>query len=175
MKELSKKSPYWLPKDRFLELKHFVRQYKDFIKAREELYLTYPVMELAIRRNCHLSATDPVYKTYLKVKVLTNYIDQIEMAFKLTLDKPDEFNYILIGILEDASYDAMAARFDMPVSRRQYYQDLRKFFYILDQIKMCEYSSLNETKDESREKVKKAKKIKRLYKLPKWCQESEEM
>ena len=151
MKELSKKSEYWLPKDRFMELKYFVKQIKYFRAKYEEIlysraggYLVHMSSD-KIRRVAE-TKNDPTAKKAISGAVYKEYLDDINKAIdvleaKMKLDGYYEgFGFVISGILDDISYDrlcALRSRHEAvpPISRRKYYEYVRYFFWGLDQIR----------------------------------------
>ena len=136
VRELSKKSKYWIPKDRFLELKHFVRQYDYFKMLRNDIYTCYPTVKYAVQKGVHVKlSSDPVYSAYARAMTCTKYLVQIEEAFKRV--GLNQYNLLYLGIEQNMSYDVICARCsNVPWSRREYYAKMRQFFWELDQIKM---------------------------------------
>ena len=131
--ELSKSNPYWIPKHRYYELQHFCRLYPIWVKARRSLDSLYskPV-ELAIfKTNEH---DDPTVKCVEAREKYTRLIYMVDKAAEKTSSAYSEF--IILGVTEGVTYDAMYSKYhaDLP-SRQTYYNLYRKFFWILSQMR----------------------------------------
>lgn len=126
--ELSKKNKYWIEKHRFLELRHFCRQYNHW-KAIVRIidgYSTSP--EYAqIRSKIH---GDPTAKAAVLRAKYSDRMTLLEDVAKKT--DPVIGNYILEAVSEGISYDHLNARKQIPCGKDVYYDLYRKFFYLLD-------------------------------------------
>lgn len=132
--ELSKKSPYWISKHRYYELKHFCLQYPSW--KQELAALTMPTTESRldeIIRNGKKSAKDyrPVEEKVMRTIKLKNHIKLVE---SLT-DKIDPVlgRYLLKGVTEERPYESLRVLYDIPCNRAEYYELYRKFFWLLSQ------------------------------------------
>lgn len=146
MKELSKKSTYWLPKERLLELKHFVNQWNDLIVARNEIFLsgnkTDPTYCTRNEVKYGLKRNDPTAIRAMKLFYYDKKLDILVKAKKkletVVHESDDAFLFIMYAIQNNLSYDVTATRplFDgvAPLSRRKFYEYLRYFYWVLDQI-----------------------------------------
>lgn len=134
--ELSKKNPFWLSKERYLELKHYAKSYWD--NKCELKYLP----EEKIHSEFVTSTNKRIYfnssrteKTVLRCIQLETKVETIEKAASVV--GGDVFApYILWCATEGMSYDAINAQCPIPCGRRQFYQMYRQFFWILDQLLM---------------------------------------
>ena len=111
--ELSEKNPYWIPRNRYYELKYFCLQFDDW-KER----LSY------LESRSRLSVTEQS-----EVRELKNKIEAVLAALESTECLKD---YILEGVAKGISYDTMSNTMPIPCSRVEYYDVYRKFFYNLD-------------------------------------------
>lgn len=148
-KELSKKSPIYITKERFYELKHFVKQYHWFKEQVFYIEQAYPDIDFADELDGK-EPGDPTYVAAMKALAYKGYIETIEKArFLLMLalkrcpevdDAVGIMELIFNGAINDASYDVMQASMKnvMPISRKAYYFWLRVFFFKLDQVKIAE-------------------------------------
>ena len=126
--ELSEKNEYYLPKNRYYELKYFCFQYPDWYKAyhsidsyskgQQDVY-SYtgqhgdPTMEAAAKRELYFRKM--------------NVVEQTAFATDSSLA-----SYILKGVTSGASYDFLKARLNIPCGRSTYYKFYRRFFWLLD-------------------------------------------
>lgn len=126
--ELSKKNPYWLPKHRYYELKHFVMQYPEWNAARNGLSFTH-APEYGIRVKTDVS--DP---TMTCAELRVYYSTRIEMVERASAQCGCPY-YVLRGILDELSYEKMLLRYPKIIryTRDHYYDCYRKFFWLLNQ------------------------------------------
>lgn len=125
--ELSQRNKYWIPKNRYLELKNFCLQYPEWKVA--------------------LSSIDPLKTHFIKIPSgnisdITNDIVLIRLKLKDKISLIEECveladssitPWLLKGITENYSYDYLKYQLDLPAGRDYYYERYRKFFWILDQ------------------------------------------
>lgn len=116
---LSKKNPFWIPKNRYYELKYFCYQYQDWQKQYASLD------GLATRENREPTEREALEKVYLdgKIKLIQN---TAALAGGWISDE------LLSGVTKGYSYDSMNTRKRMPCCREVYYTIYRKFFWLLD-------------------------------------------
>lgn len=129
--ELSKKKKYWIPKHRYYELKHFVMQYPDWQKFLAEInyYGEHPTNCNYISDEWPSSPTEQI--ALLKEKFIRN-MRTVDLALKDT--HPELGNIIFKNICDGNSYET--SRYYVPISRSEYYDLYRKFFWLLDRVKM---------------------------------------
>lgn len=126
--ELSKKNPYWLPKHRYYELKHFAMQYPDWTAARNGLIFTHaPSYGVRVKTNLG----DPTMTCAELREYYTERIDMIDRA-SMGCGCP---KYVLYGILNDSSYEKILAKYPSFIvyTKEKYYDCYRKFFWLLNQ------------------------------------------
>lgn len=118
---VSKRNPFWIPKNRYYELKYFCLQFWDWQKRRAQLD------GLATRENREPTEPEAMERAELnaKIKMVMTCLEMVTNDDKL-------YSSLLTGITKGKSYDTMAASRVMPVGRDRYYNDYRRFFYILD-------------------------------------------
>lgn len=116
---VSKKNPFWIPKNRYYELKYFCLQFWDWQKRRNELD------GLATRENREPTEWEALERTELDQK-----IRMVMSSARLATHDYDK--YLIIGVTKGLSYDTMSAREVLPIGRDTYYNLYRKFFWILD-------------------------------------------
>lgn len=111
--ELSEKNPYWIPRNRYYELKYFCLQFDDWNKRI--LYLENLKWLTEEEQN--------------EITELKRKIDSVISALETTGYLKD---CIIEGVTKGISYDTMSNVISIPCSRVEYYDVYRKFFYELD-------------------------------------------
>lgn len=127
--EVSKKNPYWIERHRYYELKHFCLQYPVWKKTYASLgYINghRNIIELS-RSPTHIS--NPTEKISILRASLMEKIKMVENAAVET-DR-DLAQYIIYGVTEGISYDTIRVRYNIPCCKDIYYENYRKFFWIL--------------------------------------------
>ena len=121
---MSKKNKWYIDSERYLELKHFCRQYKtwhsmdySFVKSRD--YSRIPSGRLA-------DPTPLLMKDIVKNQKKVNMIQECCRMADI-----DIWTWLLDGVTEGLSYDQLKAR-GIPCGKDYYYDAYHKFFYILD-------------------------------------------
>lgn len=118
---LSKKNPYWIPKNRYYELKYFCFQFWEWQKRRAQLD------GLATREN-----RDPTEEEAIKRTALSHRIEMVMSAMDVaTKDHPEIYEDLLYGVTRGYSYDSMSTKKVLPMGRDAYYNIYRYFFYLL--------------------------------------------
>lgn len=118
---VSKKNPYWMPKNRYYELKYFCFQFWDWQKQRSALD------GLATREN-----REPTEREAIKRAALSHRIEMVMNAMdEATKKHPEIYEDLLYGVTRGYSYDSMSAKKVLPMSREAYYNIYRYFFYLL--------------------------------------------
>lgn len=116
---VSKKNPFWIPKNRYYELKYFCLQFWDWQKRRAQLD------GLATRENREPTEFEAIERAELDEKIR-------KVMRCATLAANDYDGYLLDGVTKGYSYDTMAAKKVLPIGREAYYVLYRKFFWLLD-------------------------------------------
>ena len=127
--KLSKKNRYWIPPERYYELKHFCLQYPDW--KRE--YLAVDPMAHEFEQGEKLSATNRVEdRTALcaerKIECSQNMVLIEECCEKAD---PDLARYIFKAVTSNLGYTYLKSRLGMPCSKDTYYDRYHKFFWLL--------------------------------------------
>lgn len=129
---LSQNNPYWIPKERYYELKYFCLQYPHWKVAYHNLnglekhsdYVTAP---------SNPYSSDPTAKTASR---RSYFSDRMDMVKKAAIETDSVIgSYIFKAVINGFSYDVINARESVPCSRCTYYELYRKFFFILDKIR----------------------------------------
>lgn len=126
--ELSKKNPYWLPKHRYYELKHFVMQYPDWNAAKNGLVFTR-APSYGVRVKSDLS--DP---TMTCAELRQYYSERIDMVDRASMGCGCP-HYVLRGILDEMSYEKLLLKYPpfIRYTKERYYDCYRRFFWLLNQ------------------------------------------
>lgn len=130
-KTLSKNSLYFVPKNRYRELKYFCLQYSDFKKELASINL--------IHGNSILSVTNDIC-TSNPIANIVEHREKIIRNIKLIEDTAYIIDnllapYIIRGVTTGKSYDILNAIDRIPTNRQKYYLMLRQFFCLLDKKK----------------------------------------
>lgn len=126
--EISKKNPYWIPKHRYLELKNWCLQYREW----EEEYNACVWLTSKIPRGEKSSnVSDPTPKMAVHMSELKKKMDLIENICKEVA--PRYAMTLLVSIINGTMYDTCTTINPALPSRSEWYKTRRKFFYILSQ------------------------------------------
>lgn len=125
---LSKKNPYYISTERYMELRHFCLQYKEWKHILGQLNgWESPNDEVGGIIPGNLPA-DPTECQAVLRAIYSERIKMVEQCAERV--EPVIAPYILKGVTEDLSYQHLYAR-GVPCGRRTYYQLYRKFFWLL--------------------------------------------
>lgn len=129
--ELSKKNKYWIPKNRFYELKYFCLQYPLWKYAYEQLDGLYICSyDLSNVSKSNLPG-DPIGNC---VEERTRYFERMHAVERAAVEAdPYLASYILKAVTEGHSFTYLKSRLEIPCSRDTYYDRYRRFFWLLDQ------------------------------------------
>lgn len=138
--EVSRDNPYWIPKQRYYELKHFCMQYHDWKERLSEIDSMKTASIQMVIHNGEFS--DAVYRAAEFRERYLLWIDCVDAAAKRTVrnlgsDIRDYVAELLItGISKGIPYDTLQVWHDcMPISKDAYYDLYRRFFFELDKIR----------------------------------------
>jgi hypothetical protein len=125
--EVSKKSKYWIERHRYHELKHFCLQYPVWRQSYFAVdSLARRPIEAAAKTN---KVSDPVAE---RAEVLGYYSDRMAMVEAAALASDAGLaGYILKGVTEGLSFDALRVQTDIPCCKDVYYEAYRRFFWVL--------------------------------------------
>lgn len=131
--EISKKNKYWIDRHRYYELKHFCLQYKFW----QEAFLSIDSIAGKIPEWVPISNTglysNPTERAMMARKYYRDKIKMVEKAAQLV--DPVLGYYILKAVTEGRSYESMKARHNVPCGRDLFYENYRKFFWILNKMR----------------------------------------
>lgn len=124
--EISEKNPYWIPKHRYYELRHFVMQYPDWNAARNGLdFIHAPTCCIRVKK-------EPSDPTMTCAEIRKYYSDRIEMVDRASMGCGCPY-YVLHGILDELSYEKLLLKYPpfIRYTKENYYSCYRKFFWLL--------------------------------------------
>ena len=116
---LSKNNPYYISKNRRLELKYFCLQYKEWEKYLRDYYLRYGTGEFS----------DPTGEEAVLRTLYSSYIDLITETVKIA--GGDFWEYLFKAVTEDLSYVNLRTLHNIPCCKDIYYESYHKFWYLL--------------------------------------------
>lgn len=127
---VSKKNPYWIPKHRYLELKHYCLQYGDWKRQLNRIHSSIASPAFIDGFAKASGHSDPTEKLAIIASALA---DNIALVDRVAYEAGGDLGYWLgIGVTEGLSYEALKTRADIPCCREVYYNLYRKFFWLLD-------------------------------------------
>lgn len=115
---ISKKNPYWLPKHRFLELRHFCLQYPEWEKEiRETVYLPDE------------PGFDPTGEIAARIVKLRANCDLVKQC---CVDSDRElWRYLFLSVTNGYSYDTMRTKFHIPCGKDYFFIRWRKVYWLM--------------------------------------------
>ena len=128
--DVSEKNNWYIPKERYLELVHFCRQYPHW--RDQALALTGAGVSHKLSAARGQSKSDP---TAYYACMLAYYEERMDMVYDSVCGLTDDIvliNALMKNIVYGTSYDILSAHDVLPVSRSEFYNMRRQFFYILD-------------------------------------------
>lgn len=131
--EISSKNEYFLGKHRHYELKHFCMQYPEWKKAYEMLDGIGRLPDSPLTSPKNRRTGNPTENCAVKRAYLYRKIEMVERAARET--DPVLGGYVLKGITEGLSYEALRISSDIPCCRDTYYRLYRQFLWILNGIR----------------------------------------
>ena len=134
--ELSEKNKWWISKHRYYELRHFCLQYPEWQSRLADID-GLPPSSPAGQEHVQSGRTADLTALYAESREWLNR--RIGLVTKAAYEACDHqfWHTILIeAVTENLSYDVLEARKGMmPVSRDQWYELYRRFFWTLDKMR----------------------------------------
>lgn len=131
--EISKKNPYWIPKHRYFELKHFCLQYPDWKNEYAALLGVDSLSSLNFSKTRLKNMADRTSDSAIR---RLYFSDRMRMIEQSAIDAdPDIFEYLLKGVTAGYSYTYLKTCCDIPCSKDFYYDRYRRFFWLLDKMR----------------------------------------
>lgn len=126
--ELSPRNQYWIERHRYYELKHFCMQYPNWKRDRAALSVLvkkpFPTLKNETQKG------DPTAECAIKREFYSARIEMLERVAEQT--DPILSDYILKGVTEGLSYEALRTKLRIPCGKDAYYEAYRRFFWLLD-------------------------------------------
>lgn len=126
LRPMEKSNPYWISKNRYLELRYFCLQYSEW----QELY-NYALQPQSVSFTSLLKygCESSVEKIFDAAGLYKSRMEMIKNA----AHEADSFlgDYIFKAVTEDRSFTYLEAMLEIPCSKKMYYNRYHKFFYIL--------------------------------------------
>ena len=130
--ELSKRSKYYIDKNRYYELKYYCLQYPIWKKKQAQIDGLVRKQSF-IFQNSDSQFSDPIFS---RVRSRTYYTDNIKLVEdSAKLSDPVLSSYVLMGVTNGLSYNTLRTKYSIPCGRDMYYERYRRFFWILDMLK----------------------------------------
>mgnify|MGYP003571266807 CR=1 FL=1 len=128
--EISYKNKYYIPKHRYYELKHFCMQYPIWQSAYYSLDgLSKRIIDGSGIRGTGFS--DPTGRTAVARDFYQTRMKMVERAAA----QVEDGDYILKAVIYGLSYTYLSMNTNISISRDVYYEEYRKFFWILNKIR----------------------------------------
>ena len=132
--EVSQSNEYWIPRDRYYELQHFCLQYPSWVEFCREADSTSKIrFDKPLSKKIYGHSDPVLYAVELRERYFS-YIHIVETAASET----DIFlaKYILKDVTEKRTYTYLHGVMQMPCGRTSYYILRRKYFWILDKLRI---------------------------------------
>lgn len=127
--EVSKKNPYYIPRERFYELKHFCRQYPTWKKSYEALDgLSKRPEDLEVFARSH-QTSDPTALCAEKRERFRTKMDMVEQSAREA--SPELYQYVMKYATKGDAYSVLKMRDNIPCGKDMFYDVVRKFFWLL--------------------------------------------
>lgn len=122
---ISKRNKYWIPKHRYLELRHFCLQYPEWKRdLREYSWRSSGVISQGNEWS------DPTSKAAERRERANRSVAMVEKCAKASSN--ELWAYLLKAVTQDLSYVALRMIDEIPCGRDMYYECYRRFFWLLD-------------------------------------------
>ncbi len=130
--ELSKDNPYYISKERRLELEHFCHQYKEWEKEIKELnYISGLMIKERVQGG---KVVNTVEDRALRLASLTRRLQIVNKAIDEAVDCKELRSYIFESVINGYSYKTMRGdlRDPIPSGEKLFKNYRQRFYYILD-------------------------------------------
>jgi hypothetical protein len=128
--EITQRSPYWISKDRYYELRHFCRQYSYWKDKLDDLVkISASRLKLTTAETTHESL-DSIGEF---VAERAFWKERMDLVTNTANEAAGELGrYIFKAVTEGRSYENLKLMHGLPCGRDKYYDLYRKFFWLLD-------------------------------------------
>ena len=120
--EVSSRSRWYIPRERYYELKHFCRQYRSWVLESVDICGKYPSEEVG--------RDELTEEQYERRELLKSKISLVESIAKES--EPSIANYILLAVCDGVPYTNLRYKLGMPCGKDYFYDRYRKFFWLLN-------------------------------------------
>ncbi len=129
--KLSRRNKYYISKERYLELKHFCLQYKEWKQRYLELAAEIGLSSCPIERLP--IGSDISDKTASVAITLNSLLSKMRVVEDTSYAADDEIgDYIFLAVTEGLSYPTLSTLHEIPCGKDMYYDRFRKFFFLLN-------------------------------------------
>lgn len=129
--EISKKSKYYISKERYYELVHFCRQYyeyeKEYTRILNDINISANLNDVKTK-----NTESSVERTILIAQEYADKIAIIKKCCLLATDSALLSNYILRAVTKGETYEKFRTQDNIPICKNTFYEYYRKFFWLLD-------------------------------------------
>lgn len=125
--KISKKNPYYISKHRYYELKHFCLQYYEFKQKYDDLCIDI------YSGNIKITVDDG--KSYYgnnNLWLRQYYLSCMQLIEECSQSIDILNDYVFRAVTENLSYTYLRNRLNIPAGKDLYYEQMRKFYWILD-------------------------------------------
>ena len=131
---LAKNNPFRISRFRYLELKNFCRQYNTWSQAKSALESRASKSKSIIERGEKNPDGVPIERIVEAIEEFQRLIDIVEQS--LSKCNIELYKYLKESVIKGISYDTLNAVYGvLPCSRNRFYNERRKFFYILNRFR----------------------------------------
>lgn len=128
--ETSRKSKWWIPKYRFLELKYFCLQYPEWKREAYDILLSTGHPTFGVDKvMTQIEFKDSTGDLAIRFQNLNSKISLVGKIAKMSDESIGD--YILKAVTENLSFVKLKTIYEIPCERDMYYDRYRKFFYYL--------------------------------------------
>lgn len=134
--ELSERNRWWISKHRYYELRHFCLQYQEWQKQIADID-GLPTISPERKEQIDLGHTSDLTPMLAEARMfLSHRVQLVESAAYEACQHQFWYTILIQAVTEGASYDILEARLGiMPVSRNEWYDLYRRFFWTLDKMR----------------------------------------
>lgn len=134
--ELSKKNSFYLPKHRFLELKHYCLQVPEWEKRIADICLSIGIHHsgMSVGGNGYMGMSIPNWKEICELDALNKKIQDIaDVCQAINNDSQGIDGHLYECVTKGLSYEYVQSHYGIPLSRDTWYKNYyRKYFWLLD-------------------------------------------
>ena len=129
--ELSTKNKYYIPPERYLELKHRVRQYREW--KRKIIELQNKGVSSRANNAPRIKSSKFSDTTAMLALDIYNYAAKVKQVDEALEEVGDGLeSYILLCVVDGQSFEKIKASLNIPCGKDYFYERYHKFFWILD-------------------------------------------